>query len=102
MEIVRVSKKIAEDCKSDLIKPENIDVNLFEKYLDTAQQSDPDLIIRTAIRISNFLLWQIAYSELYFTETKWPDFSINEFTSILNECNSRDRTFGKNIGLSKI
>ena len=70
--------------------------DLFQKYLDTKNQTDPDLIIRTAgnQRISNFLLWQIAYSEFYFTETNWPDFTPEKLTQILEECKNRERTYG--------
>ncbi len=95
-EIIRVSKKIASDHKSEILKIEDINDNLFQKYLDTKNQTDPDLIIRTAgnQRISNFLLWQIAYSELYFTETNWPDFTTKELVQILEECKHRERTYG--------
>ena len=67
-----------------------------EKYLDTKNQTDPDLIIRTAgnQRISNFLLWQIAYSELYFTKTLWPDFNTSRYSSALRNYVSRKRRFG--------
>jgi len=95
-EIVRATKKIAIDLKSGILKKENITDNLFQKYLDTKNQTDPDLIIRTAgnQRISNFLLWQIAYSEFYFTETNWPDFTPKKLTQILEECKNRERTYG--------
>mgnify|MGYP001158119501 CR=1 FL=1 len=95
-EIIRVTKKIARDCKSENLKIKDINNNLFQKYLDTKNQRDPDLIIRTAgnQRISNFLLWQIAYSELYFTETNWPDFSPEKLKNILEECKNRIRTYG--------
>ena len=95
-EIVRVTKKIASDCKSGNLKIEDINDNLFKKYLDTKNQTDPDLIIRTAgnQRISNFLLWQIAYSELYFTDTTWPDFTPEKLKNIIEECKNRVRTYG--------
>ena len=96
-EIIRVTKKIASDCKSENLKIKDINDNLFQKYLDTKNQKDPDLIIRTAgnQRISNFLLWQIAYSELYFTETYWPDFSEEDFTDAIIEYQKRERRCGK-------
>ena len=95
-EIIRVAKQIAKDCKSKTLHTDDINEDLFQKYLDTKNQSDPDLIIRTAgnQRISNFLLWQIAYSELYFTETNWPDFTSEKLIQILEECKNRVRTYG--------
>ncbi len=95
-EIIRATQKIARDYKSKILKIEDINDNLFQKYLDTKNQNDPDLIIRTAgnQRISNFLLWQIAYSELYFTETNWPDFTSEKLKSIITDCKNRIRTFG--------
>lgn len=78
------------------INPEEINESIFENYLDTAGIPLPDLIIRTSgeMRLSNFLLWQSAYSEFYFTETLWPDFGRNEFTSALTEYQKRERRFG--------
>lgn len=80
----------------------NIDVNeinehLFEQYLDTKNVPDPELVIRTSgeHRISNFLLWQIAYSELYFTKILWPDFRKKDFINAIVEYQKRDRRFGK-------
>ena len=80
----------------------NIDVNeinehLFEQYLDTKNVPDPELVIRTSgeHRISNFLLWQIAYSELYFTNVLWPDFRKKDFINAIVEYQKRDRRFGK-------
>ena len=95
-EIVRATKKIAFEILKGNISLEKIDTKYFESYLDTKNQSDPDLIIRTAgnQRISNFLLWQVAYSELYFTEINWPDFTVNKLKDILKECEGRTRTFG--------
>lgn len=97
-EILRTSKKIALDILNEKFKPEDINENLFESYLDTKGQNDPDLVIRTAgnKRISNFLLWQLAYSELYFTNIYWPDFSSKELKKILEICKNRKRTFGTN------
>jgi len=103
-EIIRVSKKIAKDCESKILKIEDIDDELFKKYLDTKNQTDPDLIIRTAgnQRISNFLLWQIAYTELYFTKTNWPDFTAKELVQILEECKHRERTYGSTGNKEKL
>lgn len=98
----------------DGIKPEEIDEEIFESYLYTKGLPNPDLIIRTSgeMRLSNFLLWQSAYSELYFTETMWPDFGKDEFKSAIMEYQKRERRFGalprvysqrqnKNLGLMK-
>ena len=103
-EITRAIKQIAYDCKSKNLNIEDINDALFEKYLDTKNQSDPDLIIRTAgnQRISNFLLWQIAYSELYFTETNWPDFTSEKLIQILEECKNRERTYGTTNNKEKL
>lgn len=89
-EMIRAVNTIIKD------KIQNVDQEIFEKYLDTKEISNVDLLIRTSgqIRISNFLLWQIAYSELYFTETLWPDFTIKEFNKSLLEFQKRDRRFG--------
>jgi undecaprenyl diphosphate synthase len=78
------------------LKPEEIDEDTFGSYLYTKGLPNPDLIIRTSgeMRLSNFLLWQSAYSELYFTETMWPDFTREEFISIVKECQKRERRFG--------
>ncbi len=78
------------------IKPEEINEKNVENYLYTAGIPDPDLIIRTSgeMRLSNFLLWQAAYSEFYFTETLWPDFGKKEFLSAVAEYNKRERRFG--------
>ena len=103
-EILRASRKISKDTANGKLIPDNLDLKTFERYLDTNGQVDPDLVIRTAgnRRVSNFLLWQIAYSELHFTETCWPDFSIEEFKDILNQFQERDRTFGGNNNLNSI
>jgi len=103
-EIIRVTKQIAIDFKSGILKTDNITENLFKKYLDTKNQTDPDLIIRTAgnQRISNFLLWQIAYSELYFTEISWPDFTVEKLKLIIKECKNRERTYGTTVNKEKL
>ncbi|OGW56917.1 MAG: di-trans,poly-cis-decaprenylcistransferase [Nitrospirae bacterium RBG_16_43_8] len=91
-EIIRAVKKIA----SARINPENITEEFFESFLDTSGIPSPDLIIRTSgeRRVSNFLLWQGAYSEFYFTETLWPDFTKDEFLFALHDYQTRERRFG--------
>ena len=95
-EITRAVMKIARKIESNEMQPQNITQNLIEKHLDTAKYPDPDLIIRTSgeCRLSNFLLWQSAYSEMYFTDTLWPDFNKESFDEALKEYSSRDRRFG--------
>ncbi|MDG2059886.1 MAG: isoprenyl transferase [Flavobacteriales bacterium] len=97
-EILRAVQKFGMDASTGKANPKDLTVESFEKYLDTKGQKNPDLIIRTAgqQRLSNFLLWQIAYSELYFTKTTWPDFSVEELSQILVEFDQRGRTFGGN------
>ena len=75
----------------------DIDEQQFSKELYTCDIPDPDIVIRTSgeQRISNYLLWQIAYSELFFTKTLWPDFSVSELKEIINDFNSRERRYGK-------
>jgi len=96
-EIVRVCRQIAEESLAGEIKPEDIDENLFEQHLYTAGNHNPDLLIRTSgeMRLSNFLLWQMAYTEMYFTNTLWPDFNRSEFHKALIDYQERDRRFGK-------
>lgn len=96
-EIANAVKYIATDVKNNKIDPSQIDANLLEKYLNTAGYPDPELLIRTSgeYRISNFLLWQIAYAELYFTETLWPDFRREHFYDALLSYQNRERRFGK-------
>jgi len=96
-EIIKAIKQIAQDAKDQLIQPENIDNQLFNSYLATAGIPDPELLIRTSgeLRISNFLLWQIAYSELYFTTKFWPDFRKEDFFEAILEYQNRERRFGK-------
>ena len=95
-EIVRATKKIVKDFSDGNIKMEDLDEQLFARYLDTYDQDDPDLIIRTAgeKRLSNFLLWQSAYSELCFVEKSWPDFTRNDLVEALNYFKSRKRKYG--------
>lgn len=91
-EILRAVKKVLH---SD-VRPEELTEDLFNSFLDTANLPGPDLIIRTSgeMRISNFLLWQSAYSELYFTDTLWPDFTRDEFLFAIQDYQQRERRFG--------
>jgi undecaprenyl diphosphate synthase len=95
-EILHAVKTLAQDLVAGRLKPADIDAALFSCYLYTAGMPDPDLIIRTSgeYRLSNFLLWQSAYTELYVTETLWPDFREEEFLKALETYQSRARRFG--------
>lgn len=95
-EMIRAMKKLCQDIKTDTIALEQIDEKLFETYLDTHDIPDPDLMIRTSgeQRLSNYLLWQLAYSEFYFTDVLWPDFTKAELIKAIEYYNSRDRRFG--------
>ena len=95
-EIVKASREIAKDFSNGRLKLEDINEQLFSRYLYTHDQNDPDLIIRTAgeKRLSNFLLWQSAYSELYFVEKNWPDFTSQDLVDALNYFKSRKRKYG--------
>ena len=95
-EIVRAVKSIAFDVKAGLLDPENVDDAEITRRLYTFGIPDPDLLIRTSgeMRISNFLLWQIAYSEIFVTPTLWPDFGRDEYVSILKDYGTRERRFG--------
>lgn len=95
-EITRAVKKIAQKIETKEILPQEISSALISQHLDTALYPDPDLIIRTSgeCRLSNFLLWQAAYSEMYFTETLWPDFDGECFEKAIESYFSRDRRFG--------
>jgi len=95
-EIINAVNKIANDVKSGKIKKNKITEELFNNYLYTKGIPDPDLLIRTSgeMRVSNFLLWQIAYSEIYVTKTLWPDFRKKELLKAINEFNKRERRFG--------
>jgi undecaprenyl diphosphate synthase len=96
-EIINAVKSIASDVKKGKIEPENISQELFDSYLSTANIPDPELMIRTSgeRRLSNFLLWQLAYSELYFTAKLWPDFSEEDFWEAIYSFQQRERRFGK-------
>ncbi|MDB5036955.1 MAG: undecaprenyl diphosphate synthase [Bacteriovoracaceae bacterium] len=95
-EITRAVKKIATDVKEGKLLPEEINEELISKSLDTKGQTDPDLVIRTSgeYRISNYLLWQSAYAEFYFTDVLWPDFSEAELQKAIESFNARERRFG--------
>jgi undecaprenyl diphosphate synthase len=96
-EIAEATRKIALETSKGIIAPETINEEKFEKYLTTFGVPDPDLMIRTSgeLRISNFLLWQLAYSELYFTEILWPDFGKEELYNAIIDYQNRERRFGK-------
>ena len=96
-EITTAAKKIAEDVKNKLIRPEDINESHMESYLSTQNMPDPELLIRTSgeHRVSNFLLWQIAYSEFYFTDIFWPEFNKDEFYKAILNFQNRERRFGK-------
>lgn len=95
-EIVEATKRIAEKVKEGEIKVSEIDENLFSKNLYISDVPDPDLMIRTSgeYRISNFLLWQLSYSELYFTDCYWPDFNRDEFKKAVDIFYGRERRYG--------
>lgn len=96
-EILQACRAIATQVKQGHIAPHEIDETLFNRHLYTANIGDPDLLIRTSgeMRISNFLLWQLAYSEFYITDTLWPDFDQSEFHQALMAYQQRHRRFGK-------
>ena len=95
-EIIRAVKKLSAKVQSGDVSPETITADMLEDYLDTAGIPDPDLLIRTCNeqRISNFLLWQLAYTEFYFTPVPWPDFTKEELMKAVEAYNHRDRRYG--------
>jgi undecaprenyl diphosphate synthase len=95
-EIARAARRIAEDVASGAIAPAEVTPERFGTYLDTADLPDPDLLIRTSgeLRLSNFLLWQLAYSEFVFVDTYWPDFSREQLEAAIVEYQRRSRRFG--------
>jgi len=95
-EIVRMVQAVAEKINRGIIDPQAVDEKLVSDHLYTRDIPDPDLLIRTSgeMRVSNFLLWQIAYTELFVTPTLWPDFSKEEFLQILKDFQARVRRFG--------
>ncbi len=96
-EIVEAVKRIAEQVKLGSLNPSDIDYDLMNCFLNTSDMPDPELLIRTSgeCRISNFLLWQIAYSELYFTPKLWPDFRKEDLFEAIHDFQLRERRFGK-------
>ena len=94
-------KKIIDDILKETIKIKNLNENLISNYLSTSQIKDPDMIIRSGgeKRISNFFLWQAAYSEIYFSDKLWPDFNEKDLKEALNEFSSRKRKFGVKTGI---
>ncbi len=96
-EIVEAAKKLAEEAKNGLIRPEEIDEHYFSEHLKTAGIPDPELLIRTSgeLRVSNFLLWQIAYTEIFITPTLWPDFRKEHLYEAICAYQKRERRFGK-------
>ena len=96
-EMTRAARRMAQDCAAGKLDPDKIDESVFESYLDTHGIPDPDLMIRTSgeQRLSNYLLWQLAYSEFYFTDVPWPDFTKDELVKAVEEYNHRHRRFGR-------
>jgi len=96
-EIIAACRAIAQQVQQGKITPEQVDEQLFAQHLYTANLPDPDLLIRTSgeMRLSNFLLWQLAYAEIYVTDTLWPDFDRSAFHQALLAYQQRDRRFGK-------
>lgn len=96
-ELVEAAKKLAEQVKNSNLDPSEINQEMFKNFLNTASIPDPEMLIRTSgeFRVSNFLLWQIAYSELYFTPTLWPDFRREDLHKAIIDFQGRERRFGK-------
>lgn len=94
--MIRAMRRVSADCAEGKLAPEEITESVFETYLDTHDIPDPDLMIRTSgeQRLSNYLLWQLAYSEFYFTDVLWPDFTKEELAKAIEYYNHRDRRFG--------
>lgn len=95
-EMLRAMKKMTEDVSAGVLTPDDISETVFASYLDTKGIPDPDLLIRTSgeERLSNFLLWQLAYTEFYFTDVLWPDFNKKELQKAIDYYNHRERRFG--------
>jgi undecaprenyl diphosphate synthase len=96
-EISNAARELAQDVRENRVDPEDINQEVFASYLQTSRLPEPDLLIRTSgeLRLSNFLLWQIAYSELYFTPVFWPDFRRKHFFQAIIDFQRRERRFGK-------
>ena len=103
-DIVEGIKKVLKDVKNQVISPEELSVDLFSGYLCTKDIPDPELLIRTSgeMRVSNFLLWQLAYTELYITEVLWPDFRKEHLYEAISAYQKRERRFGKVIETEKV
>lgn len=95
-EIVDAARRFALDAIAGKVEPKDLNEEMFSKYFYTAKLPDPDLLIRTSgqLRISNFLLWQLSYAELYFPQKYWPDFKANDLEEAIAEYQSRERRFG--------
>lgn len=95
-EMLRAMRHVIKDVRDGKMSENEIDEKVFSSYLDTRELPDPDLLIRTSgeQRLSNYLLWQLAYSEFYFTDVPWPDFDKKELELAIEAYNSRDRRFG--------
>ncbi len=95
-EITRAVRRVMDDCMAGRLKKEDMTEQTFASYLDTAGLPDPDLLIRTSgeLRLSNYLLWQLAYTELYVTDCLWPDFNREELITAIRHYNRRERRFG--------
>ena len=95
-EIRRAAARLAQDCMAGKVDASRIDEAVIASYLDTADMPDPDLLIRTSgeLRLSNYLLWQLAYTEIVVTDCLWPDFNQEELEKAIVQYNKRDRRFG--------
>ncbi len=95
-EMIRGMRRLCEDVRQGKREPQELSEEIFAEYLDTAGIPDPDLMIRTSgeLRLSNYLLWQLAYSEFYFTDVPWPDFHKEELVRAIEAYNKRDRRYG--------
>lgn len=95
-EMVRAMRRVGREIEEGKISAADIDEQVFAAHLDIADLPDPDLLIRTSgeLRLSNFLMWQLAYTELYFTEVPWPDFTKEELEKAIMQYNSRERRYG--------
>ena len=95
-EITRAVRHMLLDCQAGKLSPEDVSEELIGSYLDTKELPDPDLLIRTSgeERLSNYLLWQLAYTEFYFTDVLWPDFNKEELVKAIEKYNNRERRFG--------
>lgn len=96
-ELLRAVRKLLQQVQSSKFQAQSLNQDTFARFLDTGGQPDPDLLIRTGgvLRLSGFMLWQMEYTELYFTDTYWPDFTVKEFDKALLEYQRRARRLGK-------